>query len=51
MKVSDLIKLLQEQNQNAEVNCISLAGEEWEWTSEPKVRSHKNAFGEVVWIS
>ncbi len=51
MKVSEFIKLLQEKNQDAEVQVITTSGQEgWKWSSNPKVKSHKNSFGETVWI-
>lgn len=51
MKVIELIKLLQEKNPDAEIQTITVRGREgWEWSSNPKVSSHKNSFGETVWI-
>lgn len=51
MKVKDLIAKLQEQNQEAEIVTIAVGNKnKWEYTSEPKVSSSKNMFGERVWI-
>lgn|GEM_PF-6730323 len=51
MKVKDLIQKLQEKNPDAEISVITVGrGDQWEYTSEPKVTSHKNSFGETVWI-
>jgi len=51
MKVSELIKLLQEKNPDAEISVVTATNtNSWEYTSNPKVTSHKNRSGETVWI-
>ncbi|MGN0022219.1 MAG: hypothetical protein ACI35Z_15560 [Sphingobacterium hotanense] len=51
MKVKELIAKLQEKNPEAEISVITVgSGNQWEYTSDPKVTSHKNIFGETVWI-
>lgn len=51
MTVKELIEKLQEKNPNAEISVITLGNRnEPEYTSNPKVISHKNMFGETVWI-
>ncbi|WP_433943488.1 hypothetical protein [Paenibacillus sp. SN-8-1] len=51
MKVKELIEKLQEKNPEAEVSVITVGNKnQWEYTSNPKVTSHKNSFGETVWI-
>lgn len=51
MKVKELIEKLQTKNPEAEISVITLGNRnEPEYTSEPKVTSHKNMFGETVWI-
>jgi hypothetical protein len=52
MKVKDLIKELEKQNQEAEIQTLTVGSTgNWEYTSEPKVSSHKNMFGERVFIN
>jgi hypothetical protein len=51
MTVKELIEKLQEKNPDAEISVITVgSGNSWTYTSEPKVTSHKNMFGETVWI-
>lgn len=51
MTVKELIEKLQEKNPDAQISVITIgSGNQWEYTSNPKVTSHKNMFGETVWI-
>jgi hypothetical protein len=51
MTVSELIKKLQECNPDAKVVTITVGNRnEWEYTSNPVLKSNKNSFGERVFI-
>ncbi len=50
MKVKELIKELEKQNPEAEISVITIRKGKTDYTSTPKVTSHKNMFGETVWI-
>lgn len=51
MTVKELIEKLEEFNQDAEIITITVGNRnEWDYTSEPKVSTSKNMFGEKVWI-
>lgn len=49
--VKELIEELQKKNQDAKIQIITVGNNnQWEYTGNPKVTSHKNMFGETVWI-
>ena len=48
--VKDLITELQKQNPEAKISTITVKNGNWDYTSEPKITSHKNMFGETVFI-
>lgn len=51
MTVKELIEKLQEFNPEATVVAITIGNRnEWEYTSDPKLSSHTNMFGERVFI-
>lgn len=50
MTVKELIEELKKQNPEAKVSVITIRNGESDYTSNPKVTSHKNMFGETVWI-
>jgi len=50
MTVSELIKELGKQNPQATISVLTIQNGQSTYTSNPKVSSHKNRFGETVWI-
>jgi len=51
MTVEQLTEKLKEHNPKAKVVSITVNNiNEWEYTSEPKLNTHKNKFGEQVFI-
>jgi hypothetical protein len=51
MTVKELIEELKKYNQDAQIMTITVGNRnEWDYTSEPKLTTHKNMFGETVWI-
>ena len=52
MTVKELIEELQKYNQDAKVVSITVGNKnEWSHTSELKLTTSKNMFGEKVWIN
>jgi hypothetical protein len=51
MTVKELIEKLQAFNPDAKIVSITVGSRnEWEYTSEPKLSTNSNMFGERVWI-
>ncbi|MNC28361.1 hypothetical protein D3C81_2332180 [compost metagenome] len=51
MKVKELIEELSKKNPEAKISVITVRNrDQWEYTSNPKITSNKNSFGETVWI-
>jgi hypothetical protein len=51
MTVKELIEKLQEFNPDSKVVTITVCNrDEWEYTSNPKLSTHTNMFGERVFI-
>lgn len=52
MTVKELIEKLKEQDQDAEIQVITvLKNGYWDRTSEPKITEHENMFGKRVFIA
>lgn len=50
MKVKELIEELGKQNPDAKISVMTIRNGDSDYTSNPKVTSHKNMFGETVFI-
>ena len=51
MTVKDLIEELKKYNEDAKIVTITVGNmNEWNYTSNPKITTNKNMFGETVWI-